>query len=213
MDRIELKAAKRDITGKKVKVLRRNGIIPVNLFGPGIESVSLQCEAAELQNVMRRAGQTKIIDLKIDSEKKARAIMIRKAQILPLKNDILHVDLYQVKMTDELKVEVPVVLTGEALVTRAKENILVQELNSINVQCLPANMPSEIEVDISVLTEPDQVLRVKDITVKDVVTIVNDPEVVVVRISVQPTEKREAFGEDAANADAVTSEQEKTETE
>jgi len=211
MNSIELKAVKRDITGKKVKNLRRNGITPVNLFGPGIESVSLQCDATELQSVMRRAGQTRIISLKVDGEKKARSIMLRNAQIMPLKNDILHVDLYQVKMADEIKVEVPVVLTGEAIVARAKENILVQELNSLNVQCLPANMPSEIEVDISVLTEPDQVLRVKDIPVAEGITIVNDPEVVLVRISVQKTEKREEFGEAAARAEAAESEQEKAE--
>ncbi len=185
MDQIELSAAKRDILGKKVRFLRRQGITPVHVFGHGIESLALQCDTANLQRVLTQTGQTRVINLNIDGEKTPRTVMVRETQRSILKDDLLHVDFYQVKMTEVIDVDVPITLVGEAPALRDKENMLMQELNTLSVQCLPANIPNSIEVDVTSLTEPDQAIRVRDIVPGEGVTIVNDPEVMLARIAVQ----------------------------
>ena len=183
MDQIELNVTKREILGKKVRFLRRQGITPVHLFGHGIESQALQCDAAKLQQVLAEAGKTKLINFKIDGEKKARSVIVREVEIELPRRGLVHVDFYQVRKAEEMKVEVPVVLVGEAPALKVRENTLLQELDTLSVECLPANIPASVELDISSLTESEQVLRVKDIELEKGVTVLNDPEVVVAKIS------------------------------
>ena len=185
MDQIELNAAKRDVLGKKVRFLRRQGVTPVHVFGHGIESLPLQCDTASLQRVIAQTGQTRVINLKIDGEKTPRTVMVRETQQNILKGALLHVDFYQVKMTEVIDVDVPIVLVGEAPALRNKENMLSQELNELSVQCLPANIPNSIEVDVSSLDEADQAIRVNDIAAREGITVLNDPEAMVARITVQ----------------------------
>ncbi len=189
MDEIELKVTKRDILGKKVRFLRRQGITPVHLFGHGIESQALQCDTARLQQVLAEAGKTKLINFKIDGEKKARSVIVREVEIELPRRGLVHVDFYQVRKAEEMKVEVPVVLVGEAPALKSRENTLLQELDTLSVECLPANIPASVELDISSLTESDQVLRVKDIEMEKGVTVLNDLEVVVAKISARRVEE------------------------
>ena len=111
--------------------------------------------------------------------------MVRETQQNILKGALLHVDFYQVKMTEVIDVDVPIVLVGEAPALRNKENMLSQELNELSVQCLPANIPNSIEVDVSSLDEADQAIRVNDIAAREGITVLNDPEAMVARITVQ----------------------------
>ena len=189
MDKIELKVTKRDILGKKVRFLRRQGVTPVHLFGHGIESMALQCDTAELRQVLAKAGEAKLIDVKLSSEKRPRSVLVREIQVDLPRRELLHVDFYQVRMEEAIKVEVPITLIGEAPALKARENTLVQELDTLTVECLPANIPASIELDISSLTEAGQVLRVKDIELEKGVTVLNDPEVVAAMISVQRVEE------------------------
>jgi large subunit ribosomal protein L25 len=207
MDQIELNAAKRDILGKKVRFLRRQGITPVHVFGQGIESLALQCDTVNLQQVLAQTGQTRVINLNIDGEKAPRTVMVRDTQQSILKGDLLHVDFYQVKMTEVIDVDVPIVLIGEAPALRDKENMLAQELNTLSIQCLPANIPDSIEVDVTSLTEPDQVIRIRDISPGEGITVLNDPEVMLARITVQREIVEEVpeaveFAEEVAEAGA-----------
>ena len=189
MDKIELKVTKRDILGKKVRFLRHQGVTPVHLFGHGIESMALQCDTAELRQVLAKAGEAKLIDVKLSSEKRPRSVLVREIQVDLPRRELLHVDFYQVRMEEAIKVEVPITLVGEAPALKARENTLVQELDTLTVECLPANIPASIELDISSLTEAGQVLRVKDIELEKGVTVLNDPEVVAAMISVQRVEE------------------------
>jgi len=191
VDQIELDVNNRDILGKKVRFLRRQGITPAHLFGHGIESVALQCDTTKLQQVLGQAGQTRLISLKLDNEKRPRNVVVRGVQIEPRTDELLHVDFYQVKMGEKVKVDVPVILIGEAPALHLKENMLVQELNTLSVECLPAKIPTSVELDLSLLTESDQAARVKDIELDEEVTVLNDPELVVARISVRHVEKIE----------------------
>jgi len=189
MDKIELKVTKRDILGKKVRFLRRQGVTPVHLFGHGIESLALQCDTAKLRQVLAKAGEAKLINVKIGSAKGSRSVLVREIQVDSPRRELLHVDFYQVRMAEAIKVEVPITLVGEAPALKVRENTLVQELDTLTVECLPAKIPTTIELNISSLTESGQVLRVKDIELEKGVTVINDPEVVVAMIIVQRGEE------------------------
>jgi len=191
MDKIELGVTNREILGKKVKHLRRQGITPVHLFGHGIESLALQCDTGELERVLAQAGQTGLISLKLDKEKKSRPVVIREFDRDWRRGKLLHVDFYQVKMEEKIRLEVPIVLVGEAPALKSKDNMLEHELENLTVECLPAKIPASVEVDISSFTEPGQAIRVRDIALDKDITVLNDPELVVVKISWRPVEKVE----------------------
>jgi large subunit ribosomal protein L25 len=191
MDKIELRVANREVLGKKVKHLRRRGITPVHVFGHGIESLALQCDTKELERVLGQAGQTRLVDLKLAKEKKPRTVVVREFDRDWRKGELVHVDFYQVKMEEKIRLEVPIVLRGEAPALKAKTNMLDHELGTFTVECLPAKIPSSIEVDISSLTELDQAIRVKDITLDKDITVLNNPDLVVAKISLRPVEKVE----------------------
>jgi len=191
MEQIELRTATREILGKKVRFLRRQGITPAHLFGYGVESVALQCDTAQLQRVLAQAGKTRLIGLRLDKEKKPRNVMVREVQRDPLTGELLHVDLYQVRMAKKTRVEVPIVLTGEAPALKNKGNMLVQNLNSLTVECLPDKIPVNVELDLSSLTDTEQTIRVGDIVLAEEVTVLNGPELMVVKISLRPVEKVE----------------------
>jgi len=194
MEQLQLAATRREIMGKGVSVLRRQGITPVHVYGKGIESEALQCDTRELLQVLIVAQRTRIVNLKVKGERGPRSVVAREIQRNVLGGSLLHVDFYQVRMEEEMRVDVPLVLAGEAPVLSSRDFTLYQELDTITVQCLPANIPTGIEVDTTVLTEPDQVLRVGDIVVGEGVTVVNEAEVVVARIaaSAAVTEEEEA---------------------
>jgi len=204
MDKIELKVTNREILGKKVKHLRRQGITPVHLFGHGIESLALQCDTGELERVLSQAGQTRLINLKLAKEKKPRTVVLREFDRDWRKGELVHVDFYQVKMEEKIKLEVPVVLVGEAPALKSKTNMLEHELGTLTIECLPAKIPTSLEVDISSLTELDQAIRVKDVTLDKDITVLNTPELVVVKISSRPVEKvEEKVVEEVVEAEAA----------
>jgi len=196
MEQIELEVATREVLGKKVRFLRRQGITPVHLFGHGIESEALQCDTTQLQRVLAQAGRTKLVDLKLDKAKEPRKIVIREIQRNPQTGDLLHVDFYQVRMAEKIKVDVPIVLVGEAPALKLKENMLVQDLTSLTIESLPDEIPASVELDLSLLTEVEQLIRVKEIILSEGVTVLTDPEHTVVKISSRPVEKIEEVVEE-----------------
>jgi large subunit ribosomal protein L25 len=203
VDKIELKVASREILGKRVKHLRHQGITPVHVFGHGIESLALQCDTKELERVLSRAGQTRLIDLKLAKEKKPRTVVVREFDRDWRRGELVHVDFYQVKMEEKIRLEIPVVLIGEAPALKAKTNMLDHALGTLTVECLPAKIPGSIEVDISSLTELDQTIRVKDITLDKDITVLNNPDLVVAKISLRPVEKvEEKVVEEVVEAEA-----------
>ncbi len=203
MEQIELQASDREIQGRKVRFLRRQGIIPVHLFGHNIESVALQCDAAQLQRVLAQAGKTRLINLKLDKAKRPRNVVVREIQRDLLTGGLLHVDFYQVRMAEKIKVEVPIVPVGEAPALKLKENMLLQGLNKLTIECLPDKIPASIEVDLNSLTEAEQAIHVRDITLGGGFAILNDPEHVVVKISLRRVEKVEEVVEKVAVEEGV----------
>lgn len=186
---MDLTANTREIRGKKVKTLRRQGITPVHVFGHGIEPEALQCDTIDLQKVLAQAGSTGIVGLKIDKSRKKRNVMIREVQKEPRSGQLLHVDFYQIRMEEKLKVDVPIILTGEAPALKLKENFLSHELDSLSVECLPDDIPNHIEVDVSILEEADQSIYVEDIVLGKEITVLNNPDQLVAKINIRHVER------------------------
>lgn len=202
MEVIELVAGSREILGKKVKQLRRQGITPVHLFGHRVQSMALQVPTNQLLSAINSAGKTRLIDLKVNKERRPRKVLVREVQTSPYKRELLHVDFYQISVEEKLTVEVPIVMVGEAPALKQKENILVRELDKIAVECLPTQIPTSIELDLSGLEEAEQAIRVNDIALGEGVKVLVDPELVVVKITAKRVERivEEVVAEEAIEA-------------
>ena len=189
MNRDELKVSHRDILGKKVRFLRREGLTPVNLYGPNIESLSLQVETSLLTRLIAQVGRNALIALKVDGARKPRMAMIRDIQRHPLTGDLLHVGFFQVEMTHSVKAEVPLLFIGEAPAAKTSRAMLIENLTSLEVEALPADLPRNIQVDLTVLEEIDQAIHVRDIAVDEAVEVLTDPDQVVAKVMESKIEK------------------------
>lgn len=189
MNRDELKVSHRDVLGKKVRFLRREGLTPVNLYGPNIESLSLQVETSLLKRLIAKVGRNALIALKVDSARKPRMAMIRDLQRHPLTGELLHVGFFQVEMTRGVKAKVPLLFLGEAPAAMTSRATLIENLTSLDVEALPADLPRNIEVDLTVLEEINQAIHVRDIVVDEAVEVLNDPDQLVVKVMESKIEK------------------------
>ena len=182
MEQIELRAEKRTIIGKRVKGLRREGIIPALLYGPKTEPVSIQCDERELQHVLARAGGTNLISLRIGDAGKPKMILVSEVQRDSITNELYHVDFYQVVMTETVTAEVNIVLTGQPPAVQQKEFMLLQGTDSVEIECLPGDLIHSIEVDLSTLVEIDDAIYVKDLQVPENITILTDGNELVAKV-------------------------------
>ena len=191
MEGLALKATTRDILGKKTRFLRRQGITPAHLFGHNLKSLALQCNTTELKSIIAQAGTTTLFNLKIGTEKRPRKVLIREIQNDALSQQILHIDFYQIIMTEKIKVEVPIVLVAEAPAMRVKGRLLMQNLTSLSIECSPDKLPPEVKVDLSPLEEVGQAIRVKDLVIDPAIIITSDPNQLIVKISEEAAAKVE----------------------
>jgi large subunit ribosomal protein L25 len=203
MKEIELVLNKREILGKKVKYLRRQGMTPVHLFGPNTKSLALQGNTEIIEKVLKEEGKVALISLKVDKEKRAKHVLIREIQRNPLTRQLLHIDFYQVKMTEKVKMEVPVALVGKAPGAEISGNMLEHELSTLSVESLPSNLPTSIEIDVSSLTHGGQAIRVKDIDPGEGVSILTQPEQVIVKIAVARLRKEDQLEGISTEAEAA----------
>lgn len=201
MDSLTLAASKREIVGKKTRFLRRQGITPAHLFGHNLKSLALQCDTAELQRIMTQAGQTRLISLRIDTDKQPRNVFIREIQRDPGSGRLLHVDFYQVRRAEKIKADIPIVFVGEAPVLKLKGRILTHGVTSLSIECLPDKLPPRIEFDLSPLEELDQAIHVRDITLSPEITVITDPDQLVVKGSEVYVEKVEEVVEEVVIAE------------
>lgn len=165
MDKITLKAQKREIVGKKVKSLRKNGLLPANIYGKKVKSLAVQLDLNEFQKVYKKAGETNLINLLVDSEKNEKPVLISNLQIHPVTESPLHVDFHQVDLTQKVSVGVPVEIVGISPAVKEKGAVLLTLLNEIKVESLPQNLPDKFTVDISSLVNYNDSFAVKDLAV------------------------------------------------
>lgn len=206
---LKLQANQRKVLGKKTRFLRREGITPVHVFGNNLESLALQCSTVELQHVIARAGTTRLFNLVVGTkQKEPRNVFIREIQRDAISGQILHVDLYQVLKTQRIKMDVPIVLVGESPATKKKGQVLTQTMTELNIECLADKLPPQIEVDATPLTEVDQAIFVRDIKLDPEITVFNDPDQIVVKVSLIKEEVVEVKPVEAVAAEAAAPEAE-----
>ena len=182
MERVELRATSRTVQGKKVKQLRTAGLIPAVMFGPDTPSNSIQVEQRELLKVLREAGSTALIDLYVDDETKPKAVLAREIQRNPVTGHLLHVDFYQVRLTEKVKTTPRLEFVGESPMAKSGIGVLIHGMNEVEVECLPTDLISSITVDLSSLEGMDDNILISDLSVPPGVTILADPDDVVVSI-------------------------------
>ena len=199
---IKLELEPRELLGKKVQRLRRAGIIPVHVYGPDSDSRPLQCQSQRLVQVLSLAGGNTAIEITIQGESGSKLAFAREIQWEPMRDTILHVDFLLADINRPVTAQVPIVLIGESAGARSVGGSIVHQLRQLDVQALPLEMPGQIEIDRSVLTEADGVIRVSDINLGSNVTVLTDTEELVIRIELPRAEVEfePAEGEEAAEA-------------
>lgn len=192
MKQMELRASKRQVLGKQVRALRRTGIVPAHLFGRGVESIPLQVEAAALQKILSGAVTSRLVSLVVEGDSEPRNVLVKEVQRDCMGDHIVHVDFCQVKMTDKIKVEVPVVVVGDSPAVKGKLGVLMQAMRFLPVECLPAEIPQSVQVDVSGLVKLDDGIYVRDLKLKDGINILADVDELVVKVSAIKVVKEEA---------------------
>jgi len=191
MARTKLVVDKRTITGRKVKALRRENILPANLYGQGIKSQALQLGYQDFLAIFEKTGESGLIDLVIGKAKSPRPVLVGDIQVDPVTDKILHVDFRQVDLAKKTVVSVPIKLVGEAPGAEGGEGILIQPLLEVEVEALPEELPDHLEADVSSLKAISDVIRVADLKVNEAVVIMADKEEVVAKLEAPAEEEAE----------------------
>lgn len=182
---LELNAQIRNIIGKKVKTLRNNGLVPAILYGADIKSAPLQVEYKDLEKIYKEAGENTIVKLKVKGGKKnedEQNILIHDIERDPLTEKFIHVDFYAVRMDKLITAHVPLVFEGTSSAVDVDGGVLVKNLMEIEVEALPANLPHEIKIDISMLKTFNDLIYIKDLKIPNDVKILARPEDIVVSV-------------------------------
>src|SRR5664279_4681939 len=191
-----LAAAKREITGKKVAHLRRAGRLPGVLFGHGLASENVSVDTHDFEMLHRKVGNTTLVDVEVDGHK-ARPALIYGVQREPLKHRMLHVDLFVVRMTEELTVDVPVTVNGIAPAVELLGGTL-SHISTIKVRALPDHLPGHIDVSVDSLVDFDAVVHVSDLAIPGDVTLVTVPTEIAARVLPPRVEEVAVVAETAA---------------
>lgn len=198
----KLKVEKRTVLGKKVKKLRKSGILPANIYGKDLKSQAVQIALSDFLSVFKETGETGLVELELDSQ--TRPVLIKNLQLEYVDRTPVHVDFYQVNLKEKVKTMVPLVFTGEPKAVVDKLGLLLTPVSEIEVEALPADLPENIEVNVENLAAVGNQILVSDLKVASVVTVLTDQEQVVVKIDelVSKETQEEVAAEQAAKEQA-----------
>jgi large subunit ribosomal protein L25 len=177
----KLSADKRTLMGRKVKQLRRQGLIPANLFGKKIDSVAIQVDSKQFKKLYDEVGETGIVDVVVGD--KSYPSLITGTASDPITGDTLHVDFHNVSLKEKVTATIPMELIGESPAVKDLAGVVNQSLYELEVEALPTDLPEVFEIDISKLAAIGDNLAIKDLTVPEGVTIELDPETIIVSIA------------------------------
>lgn len=205
----------RTVIGKKVAVLRREGTIPANIYGRGLESVAVQMPWPQAREMLNAHGRNTLIEVKLSSESDPRPVVVRDIGRDPVSGEVEHIDFFQVDLTRTIQANIPVHLIDEAPAVHTFGGILVQSLESVAVEALPNQMPEAIEISVAQLEELEQSLTVADLTAPTGVTILTAEDVGIAQIArprVEVEEETVLEGEEGELPEGETAEAEESGT-
>lgn len=202
-----LEANKRNIVGKAARKLRASGVIPGVLYGRGIDAVSLSVAQKDFTRLFKTAGENTVLKLAlVDSsgERDVRDVLIHDVSIDALNGSVLHVDFYQVRMDEVVRVEVPIEIKGESPAVKNEGGILVKALQEVEVEALPGKIPESIDIDVSSLVAFDEAIHVRDLPTSGEYVIITDMDLIVVTVQPPRTEAELKSLEQASDSAAPT---------
>jgi len=201
-----LAAEHREVTGKAVSRLRKAGRLPGVVYGHGEGSANVTVDAHEFDLLRKHTGPNTLVDLSIDG-KKAKPVLINGVQVHPVNRRAIHLDLFLVKMTEELTVDVPLVPVGESVAIGQLGGTLLHVTETVKVRALPDHLPQSIEYSIESLVDFDTQLHVRDLSIPDDVTLLTDADEIIAKVQAPRVEVEEvpvaAEGEEAEGEGAA----------
>jgi large subunit ribosomal protein L25 len=215
MEALELKAEVRGVTGRHVKHLRETGLIPAVMYGRDIEPKSIQVHEKTLAKILRQAGTHQLISLQVGDDKPVLTLA-RDIQRDAMKHSYVHVDFYAVKMSEKVTAQIPLIFVGEAPAVHDLGGILTHGLDELEVECLPGDLISAIEVDLTALAHFNDTITVADLQVPPTITVLSEPESLVAKVEPPRTAEVVEEAEEVAvsvEPEVVTRAREKVEEE
>ncbi|MBK7448722.1 MAG: 50S ribosomal protein L25 [Anaerolineales bacterium] len=200
MEKIVLKATKRDVIGKQVKAMRREGKLPGVIYGRHLEPISIALDSHSAGLALAKVSASSLVTLDVDGTE--YPALVRERQRDYIKGVLTHVDFLAVDMNEKLRTSVGLAFVGVSAAVKDYNGILVHNLERLEVECLPGDLPERINVDIAMLKQIGDIIRVRDLAVSDKVRILADPEetIAVVTITKEETPGGAAGAEGAAEA-------------
>lgn len=193
MAEVLLQVSKRDVVGKQVKTLRRDGLLPAIVYGRGISSIPISINSREANRILSAITSSNLVVLDIDGDK--HTTLVREKQRDPVTGEVLHMDFYEVSMTEKLRTNVGLEFQGESPAVKELMGVLVTVMESLEVECLPQDLPNQIVADLSTLEEIGDSLYVRDISLPPNVELISDIDGLVVVISPPAVEEIEEVEE------------------
>jgi large subunit ribosomal protein L25 len=213
-EQTELEITNRELMGKAAKRLRKQGIIPANIFGHHEASQAVQVDAIAFDRLRRSHGARSIISLRSQDSSSPQTVLIRHIQRDPRTQKIIHIDFFRVSLSDRIDVKIPLHFVGEAPAVKNEGGVLLHLLDTLEVECVASDIPEYLEVDVTPLTEIDAIIHASDVKLPDNFTLLTDPEEGVVKVGAPRIEREEevpAAPAAEAPAAAETTEQPKAE--
>ena len=197
MEKVVINAEKRDVVGKKVGSLRRQGLIPGVMYGHNEPPFPITMNAREIERVINNLTSSSIVTVKVNGE--SHQALIREKQKDYIRNQIIHIDFQILSLKEKIRSKIEVKLVGVAPAVKNFNGIVLQEREFIDVEALPGDLPERITVDISGLENIGDLIRVGDLDISDAVTVFDDVNDVIVSIS-------GAMAEEAVEEEVTTAE-------
>lgn len=202
-ERRTLSASPRTVLGKKVRRLRREGLLPANVYGRGIESTAIQLEGRAFRRVIRQAGVRSMFELAIEGEGEPRHVLVRGLDREGGTGDPIHVDFYQVDMERPIQTTIAIRLVGVSPAVADLGGTLLQNLETVSIRCLPLDIPDAVELDVSALADFDTSLTVGDLRVPDRVEVLSAPDIGIATVDAPRLQIEGAPGADEEAAEGV----------
>lgn len=194
-------AQKRNLLGRKVKQLRVQGLLPANIFGKKVKSQSVSVSLKDFSKIYQTAGETTLVE--IDLEGKKLPVLISNVSFHPVSGLPLHADFHQVDLKEKVTANVPLEIMGEAPAVKDKIGVLLKNLDTLEVEALPENLPEKISIDVSQLKAIDESIKVSGLKAGDGVKILTDPDLELVKIAPLVSKEAEAMAKEEAEKQAA----------
>lgn len=195
---VTIKAEKRIVKGKQVGSLRREGLLPGVIYGRHLEAFPIQMDYRDANTKLNRLTSSSLVTIDVDGKKHTAIVRDRQKDVIL--GNLLHVDFLAVSLTDKLRTAVGIELVGEAPVSENFDVVIMQNLDNLEIECLPGDLPERIEIDLSVLKTPDDFITVNSVNLGDKITILTNGEDVIASVTFVAQEAEEEVEEELIQA-------------